>query len=228
MKRLLLAAALLSAAARAESAPSDEAKASIMKAVRDGMAAREAMQTAIRKRNAASYDPEIALLHWTAARKAQSEIKASFDLAIRLTQDAYRLKPKVPPEPHAAKPRSADGLWSAGLSAPWSPEYGPPGYREIRDLPAPVDADWLMDRIEFERRGARTGEIISGVIESVRRAVADGTAALVKAVSPGVATSSPGQNPVRDSGGGARSSRPPGGDNPPLERLRGINGGDSW
>ena len=26
----------------------------------------------------------------------------------------------------------ADGAWSAGLSAPWAPEYGPPGYRQIR------------------------------------------------------------------------------------------------
>ncbi len=484
MKRLLLAAALLPAAARAAPTPPDEAKASIMRAVRDGMAAKEAMRAAILARDAASDDPEIALLHWTAARTAQGEMKAHFDLAIRLTQDAYRLKPEMPPEPRAAKPRPADGAWSAGLSASWAPEYGPPGYREIRgadgrlhylsvdpndapisddisaftdpngrvtimpslfdrvigndepgllastlhhealhyrelittgwdtheqleiranqaslatvdvfmprlsakvrdevkdgvrkriadaetlvasggthspfpspkqeedfekkfrlqerreleyhdlvrrverlerdrreslessrrgfrwakfnlwtlnacvyidgtrpntpewgrpdligareqalrgylrgnlvvlpsaeidaglargdrlrsgdvarcqerlismirDLPAPVDADWMMDRIEYERRGGRAGEIISGVIESVRRAMADGTAVLARAASPGTATRGPGE-PVRDPGGGDRGSRLPGGENPPLDRLRGINGGDSW
>ncbi len=100
--------------------------------------------------------------------------------------------------------------------------------RMIRELPAPVNSDWMMDLIEYERRGGRTGEIISGVIESVRRAVADGTAALVKAFSPGVATSSPGEQPVRDPSGGDRASRLPGGDNPPLDRLRGISRGDSW
>ena len=129
MKRLLLAAALLPAAARAEYAPTDEAKAPIMKAVRDGMAAREAMRIAILAREAAEGDAEIGLVHWTAARTAQNEMKASFDLAIHLTQDAYRLKPEAPPEPRAAKPRSADGSWSDGLSAPWSAEYGPPGHR---------------------------------------------------------------------------------------------------
>lgn len=97
----------------------------------------------------------------------------------------------------------------------------------IRDLPAPVDADWMMDRIEYIRRGGRAGEIISGVIESVRRAVADGTAALARAASPGAATRGPGE-PVRDPGGGDRGSRLPGGENPPLDRLRGINVGDSW
>lgn len=85
MKRLLLAAVLLPAAVRAESAPSDEAKASIMKAVRDGMTAREAMRVAIRARDAASDDPEIALLQWTVARTAQSEMKSNFDLAIHLS-----------------------------------------------------------------------------------------------------------------------------------------------
>lgn len=484
MRRLLLAAALLPAVARAERAPTDEAKSPIMKAVRDGMVARAAMHAAIRARNAASEDAEIALLHWTAARTAQGKMKSDFDLAIRLTQDAYRLKPEMPLEPRAAKPLSADGAWSAGLPAPWAPEFGPPGYREIRgmdgwlhylsvdpkdapksddvaaftdpdgkvtvmfsvfervidndepgllagtlhheavhyadlirtgwdtheqmeiradqaslamvdvfmprlspkirgevkdglrkriadaealvgsgntrspfpntdqekrfeeafrrqesreleyhdlvrrverlrrdrrdrleaarrdfrwakfslwtlnacvymdgtrpnspewgrpdlirareqalrgylrgnlvvlpsgeidaglargdrprigdvarcqermirmirDLPAPVNADWMMDRIEYERRGGRVGEIISGVIESVRRAVADGTAALARAASPGAATRGPGE-PVRDPGGGDRGSRLPGGENPPLDRLRGINAGDSW
>lgn len=485
MRRFLLAAALLPAAARAESAPSDEAKVSIMKAVRDGMTAREAMRVAIRAREAASDDAEIALIHWTAARTAQSEMKSNFDLAIRLTQDAYRLKPQTPPEPRAAKPRSADGAWAAGLSAPWAPEFGTPAYREIRGtdgwlhyvsvdpkdaptpddvsaftdpdgkvtvlpslleriihnnepgllasalhhegvhytelittgwdtheqmelradraslamvdvfmpglpakireevkdglrkriadaealvgsgdtrspfpsptqeadferkfrgqerreleyhdlvrrverlqrdrresleaarrgyrwtkfnlwtlnacvyidgtrpgspewgrpdlirareqalrgylrgnlvvlpsaeidaglarddrlrngdvarcqerlirmirgLPAPVDADWMMDRIEYERRGGRAGEIISGVIESVRRAVADGTAALVRtATSPGAATRGPGE-PVRDPAGGDRGSRLPGGENPPLDQLRGIDARGRW
>lgn len=109
MRRLLLAAALLPAVARAERAPTDEAKSPIMKAVRDGMAARAAMHAAIRARNAASDDAESALIHWTAARTAQSEVKSNFDLAIRLTQDAYRLKPEMPLEPRAAKPLSADG-----------------------------------------------------------------------------------------------------------------------
>lgn len=485
MKRLLLAAALLAGAARAESAPSEEAKAGIMRAVRAGMAAKEAMRVAVLARDAAP-SPESALLDWTAARTAQSEMKANFDLAIRLTQDAYSVKPETPTEPRAAKPLSADGAWSDGLSAPWAPEYGPPGHREIRgsdgllhylsndpqdgpepkavvaftnpdgkvtimpaiftsildneepgllastlhhearhymelittgwdaheqleiranraslgmiddfmpglpaevrrqmkaafmkqiaddealvasggthsafpnpkqeenyekmfrlqerrefeyqdlvrhverrgrdlresleasrrglrwakfnlwtlnscvyivgttpgspewgrpdlirvrdqklqsylrgnlvvlpsdeidaglargdtyggdssiarcqdrmirmirDLPSPVDADWMMDRIEYERRGGRTGEIISGVIESVRRAVADGTAALVTAVSPGVATRGPGEQPVRDPSGGDRGSRLPGGYNPPMEQARGISTGKPW
>ncbi|MBI2384993.1 MAG: hypothetical protein HYV14_03155 [Elusimicrobia bacterium] len=47
MKRLLLAAALLPAAVRAETKPPDEAKASIMRAVTGGMAARKAMYAAI-------------------------------------------------------------------------------------------------------------------------------------------------------------------------------------
>ncbi|MDP3542185.1 MAG: hypothetical protein Q8T11_06895 [Elusimicrobiota bacterium] len=479
-----MAAALLPAVARAERTPTDEAKIPIMKAVRDGMAGRAAMHAAMRARNAASNDAEITLLHWTAARTAQSKMKSDFDLAIRLTQDAYRLKPEMPLEPRAAKPLSADGAWTAGLPAPWAPEFGPPGYREIRgvdgwlhylsvdpkdvpksddvaaftdpdgkvtimfsvfervigkeepgllastlhheavhytnlittgwdtheqleiradqaslamvdafmpglpaeirdkvkialrkriadaealvasgdtrspfpspkqeadfekkfrrqerreleyhdlvrhverlrrgrrdrleasqrdfrwakfslwalnacvymdgtrpnspewgrpdlirareqalrgylrgnlvvlpggeidaglargdirgdgeiarcrerlirmirELPAPVDADWMMDRIEYERRGGRAGEIISGVIESVRRAVADGTAALARAASSGAATRGPGE-PVRDPGGGDRGSRLPDGDNPPLDRLRGINAGDSW
>ncbi|MCR4294303.1 MAG: hypothetical protein NUW21_02120 [Elusimicrobia bacterium] len=484
MRRLLLAAALLPAAARAERTPTEDAKAPILKAVRDGMAARDAMHDAMLERDSVSDDPEIALLHWTAARTAQSKMKSDFDLAIRLTQDAYRLKPQTPSAPRAVKPLSADGAWAAGLSAPWAPEFGPPGHREIRGmdgwlhyvsvdpkdaptpddvfaftdpdgkvtimpslferiirynepgllasaihhegvhyselistgwdtheqmelradreslamvdvfmsglsskirgevkdglrkriaeaealvgsgntrspfpdaeqekrfeekfrrqerrgleyddlvrrverlrrdrrdrleaarrdfrwakfslwtlnacvymdgtrpnspewgrpdlirareqalrgylrgnlvvlpsgeidaglargdrprigdlahcqermirmiryLPAPVDADWMMARIEYERRGGRAGEIISGVIESVRRAVADGTAALASAASPGAATRGPGE-PVRDPGGGDRGSSLPGGENPPLDRLRGINAGDSW
>lgn len=484
MRRLLLAVVLLPAAARAERAPLDEAKAAIMKAVRDGMSARDAMHDAMLERDGVSDDPEIALIHWTSARAAQRKMKSDFDLAIRLTQDAYRLKPQTPPDPRAAKPLSPDGAWAAGLPAPWAPEFGPPGHREIRgmdgrlhyvsvdpkdsptpddvfaftdpdgkstimpslferiirhdepgllasalhhegvhyaelistgwdsheqmesradrmslamvdvfmpglspkirgevkdglrkriadtealvgsgntrspfpdaeqekrfeeafrrqerreleyhdlvrhverltrgrrdrleaarrdfrwakfnlwtlnacvymdgtrpnspewgrpdlirareqalrgylrgnivvlpsgeidaglargdrpgvgdvarcqermirmirDLPAPVDADWLMDRIEYERRGGRAGELISGVIESVRRAVADGTAALARAASPGAATRGPGE-PARDPGGGDRGSSLPGGENPPLDRLRGINAGDSW
>lgn len=486
MRRFLLAAALLPAAASAAPAPPDEAKAAILKAVRDGMAARKAMHDAILDRDVAWDDLEIALIHWTAARTAQSEMKSNFDLAIRLTQDAYRLKPETPPEPRAVKPLSADGAWSTGLSAPWTPEFGAPAYREIRgtdgwlhyvsvnpqdapkpnnevaaftdpdgkvtimlsvfgrviendepgllasvlhhearhytelittgwdtheqmeiradraslamvdafmpglpaeireevkdglrkriagaealvgsgdtrspfpdpeqeesfekafrrqerreleyhdlvrrverlrrdrresleaarrgyrwakfnlwtlnacvyidgtrpgspewgrpdlirareqalrgylrgnlvvlpsaeidaglarddrlrngdvarcqerlirmirDLPAPVDADWMMDRIEYERRGGRAGEIISGVIESVRRAVADGTAALVRtATSPGAATRGPGE-PVRDPAGGDRGSRLPGGENPPLDQLRGIDARGRW
>lgn len=141
MKRLLLAAALLPTSAGAEPclpdsnapcAPSEAAKAPIMKAVRDGMSAREAMRAAIRERDAASDDPEIALLHWTAARTAQSEMKGSFDLAIRLAGQAYNVKSGVPREPRAAKPLSAEGAWSAGLPAPWAPEFGLPGHREIR------------------------------------------------------------------------------------------------
>ncbi len=478
-------AALLPAVARAASSPSDEAKVQIMDAIRAGMAAKAAMRAAIREREAAP-SPESALRDWTAARTAQSEMKVNFDLAIRLTQDAYRLKPEMPPEPRAAKPLSTDGAWSAGLSAAWAPEYGPPGHREIRgsdgllhylsinprdgpkpedvvaftdpdgrvtimpslfdriidndepgllasalhhealhyrelittgwdtheqmeiranqaslamvdvfmpglsakvreevkdalrarmaayealasagatrspfpnpeqekrfeeafrrqesrgleyhdlvrhverrdrdlresleasrrglrwakfnlwtlnscvyiegttpgspewgrpdlirardqklqsylrgnlvvlpsdeidaglargdtyggdsaiarcqdrmirmirDLPSPVDADWMMDRIEYERRGGRTGEIISGVIESVRRAVADGTAALVKAASPGVATRGPGEQPVRDPGGGERGPRMPGDYNPPRDQARGISTGKPW
>ncbi len=132
MRRLLLAA-LMPAAVSAAPAPTDETKAPIMKAVRDGMAARAAMHAAILERDAAS-DAEIALIHWTAARTAQSEMKSNFDLAIRLTQDTYRLKPETPLEPRAAKPLSADGAWSAGLPAPWTPEFGPPGHREIRGM----------------------------------------------------------------------------------------------
>ena len=115
--------------------------------------------------------------------------------------------------------------------------------RMIRDLPSPVDADWMMDRIEYERRGGRTGEIISGVIESVRRAVAEGTAALVKAASPGVATKGPEEQPVRDPGGGdsgdgehgggehgggEHGSRMPGDYNPPMDQARGISTGKPW
>lgn len=482
MRRLLLASALLPTAASAAPAPPDEAKFSIMKAVREGMSARDAMHDAMLYRTVASGDPERALRHWTEARAAQSEMKSKFDLAIRLTQDAYRLKPETPHEPRVAKPLSADGAWAAGLAAPWAPEFGTPAYREIRgmdgwlhylsvdpkdapmpddvfaftdpdgkvtimpslferiilnnepgllaitihheavhyidlittgwdtheqleiradqaslamvdvfmprlsaktrdkvkdglrkriadaealvgsgntrspfpdteqekrfeeafrrqerrefeyhdlvrrverlqrdrrdgleaarrdfrwakfnlwtfnacvyidgtrpnspewgrpdlirareqalrsylrgnlvvlprgeidagltrgdrprsgdiarcqerliqmirDLPSPVDADWMMDRIEYDRRGGRAGEIISGVIESVRRAVADGTAALVRAASPGTATRGPGQ-PVRDPAGGG--SRLPGGENPPLDQLRGINGRGTW
>lgn len=134
MKRLLLAAALLPATVRAETRPPDEAKALILRAVTDGMAARKAMHAAIEARDTASDDPEIALIHWTAARAAQSKMKSDFDLAIRLTQDAYRLMPETPPKPRAAKPLSADGAWSAGLPALWAPEFGPPGYREIRGM----------------------------------------------------------------------------------------------
>lgn len=134
MKRLLLAAALLPAAARAATEPPDEVKDSIMKVVREGTAARDAMRDAIVDRDAVADDAEIALIHWAAARTAQNEMKSKFDLAVSLTQDAYGLKPTAPPEPHAAKPRSKEGAWSAGLPAPWSPEYAPPGHREIRGM----------------------------------------------------------------------------------------------
>lgn len=133
MKRLLLAAALLPAAARAERVPSDEAKAQIMQAVRAGKSAKEAMLDAVKDRKNAS-NAESALLHWTAARASHSEMKSKFDLVIRLTQEAYGVEPETPPEPRAAKSLSADGAWSAGLSAPWAPEYGAPGYREIRGV----------------------------------------------------------------------------------------------
>lgn len=98
----------------------------------------------------------------------------------------------------------------------------------IRDLSAPIDVDWLMDRIEYERRGGRTGEIVSGVVEAVRRAVVDGAADLLRtATGPGTATRGSGE-PVRDSAGGERESRLPSGDSYARDQLRGINARGRW
>ena len=90
----------------------------------------------------------------------------------------------------------------------------------IRDLPGPVDEDWLMERVEYDRRGGRSGEIISGLIESVRRSVADGTAAIVQSAS---APFSGDRSTGSDSRGPDRGSAMPDIDKLPWHQLRGIS-----
>jgi hypothetical protein len=89
----------------------------------------------------------------------------------------------------------------------------------IRDLPGPADEDWLMDRIEYDRRGGRAGEIIGGLLEFVRRSVADGTAAIVRVVSaPFTGDRSTGS----DSRGADHGTHMPDIDKLPWRQLRGI------
>lgn len=94
----------------------------------------------------------------------------------------------------------------------------------IRDLPGPADDDWLMDRIEYERRGGRAGEIIGGLLEFIRRSAADGTAAIVRSASaPFTGERSTGS----DSRGADHGSRMPDIDKLPWQQLRGI-GSRGW
>lgn len=90
----------------------------------------------------------------------------------------------------------------------------------IRDLPGPADEDWLMDRIEYERRGGRAGEIIGGLLEYIRRSVADGTAAIVQSAS---APFTGDRTTGSDSRGPDHGSRMPDIDKLPWRQLRGIS-----
>ena len=90
----------------------------------------------------------------------------------------------------------------------------------IRELPGPVDEDWLMDRIEYDRQGGRTGEIISGLLESVRQAVKDGTAAIVQSASAPFSGDRASGNDTRGSDHGYSM---PDADKLPYRQLRGIN-----
>lgn len=74
----------------------------------------------------------------------------------------------------------------------------------IRDIPGPVDLDWLMARIEYAKRGGREGEAISSFLAAIGRAVSDGTAAIVKTVTAPFESE-------RGAGGGGREEGEAGG-----------------
>lgn len=38
----------------------------------------------------------------------------------------------------------------------------------LRDLPGPVDLDWLLGQIQYEKRGGRVGELIRGILGALR------------------------------------------------------------
>jgi hypothetical protein len=97
----------------------------------------------------------------------------------------------------------------------------------IRDLPGPVDADWLMKKIEYERSGGKAGEVVNALLKAVQSAVAGGSAEIVKtAEAPFVADRrSPPPN-HQDPGAGRIPGRPSGGPNTdtlPWNQLRGVS-----
>jgi hypothetical protein len=101
----------------------------------------------------------------------------------------------------------------------------------IRDLPGPVDDNWIMDKIEYDRNGGRAGEIISSIINSVHRAVVDGSAAIIETVTAPFTADigSGGGNGGGNSGtgggraGGDGNTRMPNIDKLPWQQLRGIS-----
>lgn len=99
----------------------------------------------------------------------------------------------------------------------------------IQDLPGPIDDGWLLEQIESEKRGGRTGELISRLIESVRRAVVDGTAALVTtttapfAADRGNEEGRAGRPRDDEPTPGERPPRSPDIDKLPWQQLRGIS-----
>lgn len=100
----------------------------------------------------------------------------------------------------------------------------------VHDLPGPVDADWIMDKIEYDRKGGRAGEIITRIINSVHQAVLDGSAAIVEIISaPYTADRSSGgeggDGGGNGSSGGDHPSRSPNIDKLPWQQLRGISAG---
>lgn len=106
----------------------------IMKAIREGLGAESTMSQNLRLRDfaAAEEDDGAELAAWTAARAAELQMRRSFDLAIRLTIDAYRMAPAAPENPRVAPPQSPEGRWTSGLGAPWSATFALPQYRTIR------------------------------------------------------------------------------------------------
>jgi hypothetical protein len=55
--------------------------------------------------------------------------------------------------------------------------------RMFQAIPGPVDVDWVMAKLEHERRGGRSGELISNFISAIGKAVADGSAAIVSTIT---------------------------------------------
>lgn len=109
-----------------------DGKSAILEAIDAGVKAQLKARAAFDGRDA-STDDETRLIYWTAAREARGKAKSSYDLAIRLTQTEYAVKVPAPQDdPIAAAPKSPDGAWAAGLSAPQSVEFSFPAYRAIK------------------------------------------------------------------------------------------------
>lgn len=128
----ILLAAMLPMVAFAD--PTPEQKTSILMAAEEGLAAEAEREAAwiSRGRFSKAGDAESELIYWTSARAAERRMKEAFDRAIRLAEPAYNLTPAAPPDPRAQKPSSPQGAWSAGLPAPWFPDFQVPRYRAIK------------------------------------------------------------------------------------------------
>ncbi len=86
----------------------------------------------------------------------------------------------------------------------------------LRDLPGPVDLDWLLERIQYDKRGGRIGEFIRGVIGSLR---GDSRGIVKSADKPSYGESSPDSRREREErgGGGVKDL-----DGEAWRQLRGI------